>query len=169
MRPQFSLKTLLWLIVVAAAFCTGTQLDRYLKDRADPTQTAIRKALNGKTELDFAEQPLSDVIDFLKQRHDVEIQFDHKALADAGIGTDVPITRSIKGIPLKSALPMMLDELDMAYAVQNGVITITTKANAPSMLNLTTAMWFLVAMAALVGALLLGREWGSRLQRLNNS
>lgn len=163
MRPQFSLKTLLWLAVVAAAFCAGTQLDRYLKERAEPNQISIWRALDQNTELDFAEQPLIDVIDFLKQRHSVEIQFDHKALADAGIGTDVPITRFIKGIPLRSALPMILNDLDLTYAVQNRTLTITSKrASQGDLYSVKTVMWVFVALAVFLGAILFGRAWGRR-------
>ncbi|HET6883149.1 MAG TPA: DUF4974 domain-containing protein [Pirellulales bacterium] len=159
-RPQFSLQTLLWLTVVIAAFCAGTQLDRYLKDRADPRDIHIRAALDEKTELDFREQPLSDVIEYLKQRHEIEIQLDNKALTDAGIGTDAPITRSVKGIPLRSALNLILSDLDLTYVVQNGVLTITTNARAGSTyFSLKTLLWIMVAVAVLLGAIQCDRVW----------
>src|SRR6185437_14350630 len=69
-----------------------------------PNETKILAALDEKTEVDFVEQPLVEVIDYLKQRHNIEIQIDNKALADAGIGSESPVTRSIKGISLRSAL-----------------------------------------------------------------
>ena len=117
-RPQFSLKTLLWLTVVVAAFCAGTQLHRYLEEhRADPRETSIRTALDEKTELDFTDEPLSDVVHYLKQRHEIEIQLDNKALTDVGVGSDTPVTRAIKGITLRSALKLMLTDLDLTYVV----------------------------------------------------
>ncbi|HET6879421.1 MAG TPA: VWA domain-containing protein [Pirellulales bacterium] len=100
-----------------------------------PTEEAILAALDEKTELDFAEQPLSDVIDYLKQRHDIEIQLDQKALTDAGVGSDTPITRSIKGITLRSALKLILSELDLTYLIRNEVLMITSKTEAESMLT----------------------------------
>lgn len=169
-RPQFSLKTLLWLTVVVAAFCAGTQLDRYLKERADPRDISTRSALDENTELDFAEQPLSDVIDYLKQRHDVEIQINNKALIDAGVGTDTPITRVIKGITLRSALKMILDELDLTYVVQNGTLMITSKNEAQGDLySLKTLMWLAVVVTVLLGAVLFGRAWGRRLEARSDS
>ncbi|HVX14155.1 MAG TPA: hypothetical protein VHC22_23415 [Pirellulales bacterium] len=162
-RPQFSLKTMLWLTIVAAAFCAGTQLDRYLKDRADPSQMAIRKELDEKTDLDVAEQPLTDCIDYLKQRHNIEIQLDIKALRDAGVGSDAPITRSIKGVPLRSALKVMLDDLDLTYVNQKGVLIITTEREAHGDLyNLKTLLWIAIAVAVLLGAILVGRAWEKR-------
>ena len=65
------------------------------------------------TELEFVDQPLIDVIEYLKERHNIEIVLDAKALLDAGIGFDTPITRNIRGISLKSALELVLGELDL--------------------------------------------------------
>ncbi|HUY90731.1 MAG TPA: M56 family metallopeptidase [Pirellulales bacterium] len=71
------------------------------------------KALAELTELEFVEQPLSDVVEYLKERHDIEIVLDNEALTKAGIGSDTPVTRVIRGITLKSALELMLGELDL--------------------------------------------------------
>lgn len=95
----------------------------------------IMAALDEKTELDFAEQPLTDVLDYLKQRHDIEIQLDSRAIADEGLGSDVPITRSIKGITLRSALKLLLGELDLTYVIRNEVLFITSKTEALNMLS----------------------------------
>lgn len=157
-RPQFSLKTMLWLVVVVGAFCAGTRFDRYLAERRmDPNETKIRAALGEKTELDFADRPLEDVIEYLQQRHEINIQLDNKALADAGVGTDVPITRSIKGITLRSALNLLLGELDLTYLVQNGVLMITTKTEAYrtryAMFSLKTTLWLVAAAAVFLGGI----------------
>ena len=100
-----------------------------------PNESKILAALDDKTELDFAEQPLTDVVDYLKQRHDIEIQLDSKALTDAGIGTDTPISRVIKGITLRSALKLLLSELDLTYVIKNEVLMITSKTEAENMLS----------------------------------
>ena len=163
-RPQFTLKTLLWLTVVVAAFCAGTQLDRYLEEnRVDPRETSIRAALNEKTELEFVEQPFADVIDYLKQRHEIEIQLDNKAFADAGVGSDSPVTRSIKGVTLRSALKLLLSDLDLTYLVQNGVLIITTKTEARSAwFSLKTLLWLMVGVAVFLGGIQFGRKWWRR-------
>jgi hypothetical protein len=162
LRPQFTLKTLLWVVVVVAAFCTGTQLDRYRKER-DPSQTRIRAALDEKTELDFTDQPLSDVIEYLKAKHEIEIQLDQKALADAGVSSDTTVTRNIKGITLRSALRLLLGELDLTYVIQNGALMITTKREVPGDLySLKTLLWIMVGVAALLGAILCDRAWRRR-------
>lgn len=169
-RPQFSLKTLLWFTAVVAAFLAGAPLDRYLAERhADPSETKVWQALDEPTELDFTDQPLSDVIDFLKARHNIEVQIDARALEDAGLGSDTPITRTLKGITLRSALRLMLSELELTYVVRNGVLMITTKIEADNMrntiypfLHLKTILWLVVVAAAFLGGVQLGRKWRQR-------
>lgn len=167
---QFSLRTFLWLIAIVAAFLAGAPLDRYLAERrADPAEPEIWAALNEETEFHFADKPLFEVVDYLQQRHKINIQLDGKALDDAGVGSDVPITRSVKGITLRSALRLLLDQLDLTYVVHNGVLMITTKIEAENMpnttyrmLNLKTVPWLALVAAAFLGGILLGRNWRQR-------
>ncbi len=100
-----------------------------------PNETKILAALDEPTELDFAEQPLTDVVDYLKQRHGIEIQLDQKALSDTGLGSDLPVTRAIKGISLRSALKLLLSELDLTYVIRNEVLLITSRTEAENMLG----------------------------------
>ena len=142
---RFTTRDLLWLTLVVAAFCTGTQLDRYLaQHRADPREASIRTALDQNTNVEFTEKPFGGVIDDLKQRHAIEIQLDSRALDDASIPTNTPITRRINGVTLRSALNLWLHDLDLTYVVQNGVLMITTTTEAQKLqstpFSLRTAM-----------------------------
>lgn len=94
----------------------------------------ILNALEEPTTLEFIETPLQDVIDYLKDLHSIEIQVDNRALEDVGIGSDTPITRNLKGITLRSALRLMLKELDLTYVIQDEVLSITTPEEAESQL-----------------------------------
>ena len=86
----------------------------------------IIKSLDDTTELEFVETPLTDVIDFLKARHRIEIQPDTKALTDANVALDAPITKNLKGITLRSALRILLHNLDLnAYVIHDEVLKIT--------------------------------------------
>ena len=170
---RFTIRDLLWLTVAVAAFCTGTQLDRYLEQhRADPREASIRAALDQNTDVNFIEVPLSDVIDYLKEFHGIEIQLDSRALDDASIPRDTPITKSIKGVTLRSALNLLLDDLDLTYVVQNGVLKITSKAEAQKLqstpFSLRTAMWLTVAAAVLLGAILCDRAWRRRAEQTSH-
>jgi len=90
----------------------------------------IASVLEEPTEFDFNELPLTDVVLYLKNRHHVEIQLDTKALEEASIGIETPVTRTLQGITLRSALRLMLGALDITYLVKDEVLLITTPDKA---------------------------------------
>jgi hypothetical protein len=89
-------------------------------------EAKIRAALGKPTHMEFVETPLEDAVDFLKDLHAIEIQLDSKALESAGIGSDTPLTGTLKGVSLGSALRLLLRSLEMTYVVRDGVLLITT-------------------------------------------
>ena len=90
----------------------------------------IKDALKSPTQLEFVETPLSDVIDYLRDYHQIQIQFEEKALSEVGIGTDSPVNINVKGISLRSALRTMLRRLSLAFIVRDGMLCITTPEDA---------------------------------------
>ncbi len=75
-----------------------------------------------------------DLVDHLKKYHKIEIQLDNKAMDESGIGTDTPVTKSLKGVNLKAALRLLLHELNMTYVVENDVLLLTTNEAAETKL-----------------------------------
>ncbi len=103
--------------------------------RQGTAEKEITEALKSDTLVDFIEMPLGDVMDFLKDRHDIEIQLDTKALEDVGITSDEPITKELSGISLRSALRLILRDLELTYMIQNEVLLITTPEEAETQLS----------------------------------
>jgi tetratricopeptide (TPR) repeat protein len=100
----------------------------------NPAERRIESALRSPTQLEFIDTPLRDVIEYLKDYHQIEIQIDQRALDDVAITTDTPVTRNLKGISLKSALRLLLRELDLQYIIQDEVLLITTPEVADTLL-----------------------------------
>ena len=90
------------------------------------TEQKIQAALDEDTSLEFIETPLDQVVAFLKDMHAIPIELDAGALDDVGIGTDVVITRNLKGISLRSGLQIILDDLELTYIIKHEVLMITT-------------------------------------------
>jgi hypothetical protein len=80
--------------------------------------------------VDFTETPLRDVIARLKQELGIPIQLDMKALEDAGVDRDTPVTKDLSGISLRSALRLLLGDIDLTYLIKDEVLLITTKDKA---------------------------------------
>jgi hypothetical protein len=96
--------------------------------RSGQTGAKIEDALASTTEMDVSDAPLGDVIDFLKQRHKIEIRLDKRVLEDVNITAKTPVTINVKGISLKSALRWMFRDMQPAltYMIKDEVLLITT-------------------------------------------
>lgn len=90
----------------------------------------IKQALVSPTTLEFVDTPLSDVVDYLRDFHHIEIQLDKKALDNVGIASDTPITKSLRDVSLRSALRLVLKQLGLTYIIQGGMLLITTPEEA---------------------------------------
>jgi hypothetical protein len=128
---------LLSILCVYVSLAPLSAAEKSTAPRPLPTEAEARilAALAQATAVDFAEQPLSDVIHVLKQKHEIQIQLDTKALTDAGVGTDTPITATLQGVSLRSLLRLMLGQLDLTYVVGDGYLLITSKTEAENMLR----------------------------------
>lgn len=85
----------------------------------------IEEVLNRPTELELYETPLDEAVNLIKENHRIEVQIDKRALDDVGIATDTLVTKSLKGITLRSALNLMLRELDLTWIIIDEVLVIT--------------------------------------------
>lgn len=82
-------------------------------------------------DLVFQETPLRDVINQLKDKYDIPILADKKAFEDAGLDLDTTlVTQSVSGISLRSALRLILGDIDLTYLIKDEVMLITTKDKA---------------------------------------
>jgi hypothetical protein len=95
---------------------------------------AILKVLREPTSLEFIERPLLDVAAEVQDMHGVQVHVDQRALDDVGIPSDTPITFALASIPLRSALELMLDQLDLTWAIRSDVLLITTPEMEENML-----------------------------------
>jgi hypothetical protein len=108
--------------------------------RPSAAEKKIEEALSMPTQLEFVEAPLQDVVEYLKDFHKIEIQMDKKAFDDEGLDpSTTPITKNLKGLSLRSALSLMLRDLNLTYEVRDEVLLITTPAAAAK--RLTTKVY----------------------------
>ncbi len=89
--------------------------------------------------LEFQGAPLSQVVGFLRDEYDIEVQLDMTALDDLGISPDDPIDVNLRNISLGSALRIMLKQLDLTTIVSDEVLLITSEEAA--LTRLTVAVY----------------------------
>ena len=106
---------------------------RGLRTSAD---AELEAALRKPAKFDFAETPLSDVVDFVASQFDINVQIDRKSLTDAAVDPSAPVTISLrKPIALESALHLILGEFDLTFTIQDDVLKILNKGQADEILT----------------------------------
>jgi len=91
-----------------------------------PADSPIDQRLAEKTTLRSNSIPLCDIVDHLRQRHQLGIILDEAALEAAGLSGNVPITEHVEDVPLKYLLRKMLTPLGLVYAARGSGVLITT-------------------------------------------
>lgn len=102
---------------------------RPIRDHPAPLRTgedAIEQTLDETTSLEFVETPLQDVVDYLSDQHKVLIVLDKKSLSDVGIAVDQPLTANLRDVSLRSALGLMLEQVDLTWTIRHDALVITT-------------------------------------------
>jgi hypothetical protein len=95
----------------------------------------IEQALDAAAEFEFNATPLQEVTQFLAETYQIPVLIDRRALDDVGMGSDTPVTISLKGVSLRSALHHLLHEFDLTYVITNEVLKITTPEDAEDSLQ----------------------------------
>ena len=116
----------------------GGGLNRLRGAAAPATADAVdfESILRRPIKVDFADTPLSDVVDFFSDHFDINIRLDHKGLTDAAVDPSAPVTCSLrKPISFESALRLILEEFDLTLVIQDEVVKITSKEKADEILT----------------------------------
>jgi hypothetical protein len=92
----------------------------------------IREELARPTEFEFNDTPFSTGIDFLRDKHGIEMQIDEKWLGEEGVTSDSAVTLQLKGVSLRSGLRLLLSQLSNSatFVVCDEVLLITTRDGA---------------------------------------
>ena len=97
----------------------------------------LRTALSGKKrDIHFVDAELRAVVAWLSTQYNVPIFINTRELDDVGIGLDVPITLPrLQKLSLRSALRLVLQQLDLVFIVRDEGIVVTTPEDAEAKLR----------------------------------
>jgi uncharacterized membrane protein YgcG len=96
--------------------------------KSSKAEERIAAELDKQTEVAFTDTPLTDVVTFLSDYHNIPIIIDNEALTEEGIAADTPVSRTLTGVKLRSALKIILQPLQLSYVIEDEVMKITTAA-----------------------------------------
>ncbi|MCA9150393.1 MAG: hypothetical protein KDA92_13875, partial [Planctomycetales bacterium] len=97
--------------------------------RLSDKELEINRALKKPVQVNFTEQPLSEVLSQLGNLAGVSIYLDPQGLAAEGANSSMPVTiRLNQEIQLKSALNIILEQFGLSYIVQDEVLKVTSES-----------------------------------------
>jgi hypothetical protein len=104
-----------------------------------PAQSAARRRFAEHSQesanFSFEEAPLSDALDSIARQFDVQIVLDLRAIEEAGMGGDTPVTTDLRQVTLPVALTMLLHPYDLTYSLGDEIVLVTTTDAASQMLS----------------------------------
>ena len=102
----------------------GNDLDSQLSERE---KFIKRQLAEREVQVRYRDRPLGEVLDDLSNITGVPIVLDNRAIAAIRVTRDTPLTQTISTpISLRSALNILLQDLDLTYMLENDVLTVTT-------------------------------------------
>lgn len=105
--------------------------------------TTFSKALEQRTALTFRDAPLRSVLKTLEEQTQKagfqgKYRIDIKAFDEIGLLDSTPVTVNIKGLPLRSYLALVLDQLSLTFVQEGNDILVTTLEAAEAKLITTS-------------------------------
>lgn len=109
----------------------ATRSGRRLSERRSTFRSVqeaqLDNSLNTSVSVQYINRPLSDVIEDLSKVTNVPIVINARALAATRVPVDTPVTLNIQTpVSLRSALNLLLNDLGLAYDIDNEVIMVTS-------------------------------------------
>jgi len=97
--------------------------------RYSEKELEIQKRMSTPIQARYTNQPLSTVMDELAQMAGITIHLAPDGLAEQSVQPSQPVTLNIQDtIPLKSALNLILEPMNLDYTIRNDVLMITSKS-----------------------------------------
>lgn len=96
-------------------------------ERVEAADAKLRAALAQHHGFNWNETPLGEVAKELAEVLGAPVRLDRRALEDAGLDADTPLTATMHPMPIRKAVHRALEIIDLASYVDEGTLVITTK------------------------------------------
>lgn len=118
----------------------GISTDRWL-DMTPEEEKKYDEIMDKQVSYTFVETPLNDAVRVMSEDLNFPILIDVFSLEGEGLSSDVPVDLSINSISFRSALRLLLREMNLTYQFKEEVLQITTQTAAED--NLRNRLYFL--------------------------
>ncbi len=98
-------------------------------------EEAILRVLNSVMSVNFKDNKLEDVIDYIMDKTKMTILVDRKALEEAGVDYETPVTLKVNKIGVRTLLRKILNDLGLTYVIKDEAIQVTTLKRARELMT----------------------------------
>ena len=92
-----------------------------------PTQiSATEQKLRRTIDVVFSNTPLSEVLDSLGSKLDVQFYVDERALTEVGLNSNTTIDFNLRNVKAELALEIMLKQIHLVWFARNELVHVTT-------------------------------------------
>jgi hypothetical protein len=103
---------------------TGGKEGKSAKKLATSREVEDKLAL--PLDVQFQDIPLRDALDFVQEATGVNLVVDKQGLAQNEVSLDVPINLRLKRVSARTALRLVLQEVNLRFFVEDGVLVVTS-------------------------------------------
>jgi hypothetical protein len=95
----------------------------------------ILRAFDRRDSFVIEDMPFTTFVQLLRDRFDINVLIDKKALDDFGIDTATPVSIQLRSATLESAVNVVLESLELTWTIQHEALQITTPEEAEARLE----------------------------------
>ena len=104
------------------------------KQKLDPREAAIMKALNSTVSVDFDRARFKEVMEYLSEKIGQPIIVDENSLREANLEYDDPINFKVKKATVRTILRGILNNKGLTYVIKEGTLQVMTQQRARDMM-----------------------------------
>lgn len=117
---------LLMNLVVCSVYGQGASINVGDAVDASAVEAEIEESLSNEVAFRFEETPLEDIVESLNDELGFSVVLDRRSLEDVGLDGAVPITIQVEKMSLRSALNLILNDLELTWMIRNESLVIST-------------------------------------------
>jgi RNA polymerase sigma factor (sigma-70 family) len=95
-----------------------------------PQEKDLQAKLKAVGKFDYGDAKLGDVVEHMRKKLGINVVLDRDALSKEGVTIDSPVSVQLADVPLETALRYLLKSINLDYVLQDGIMTITTRARS---------------------------------------
>lgn len=93
-------------------------------------EAKLLKALNSVMSVDFDKTAFRDVLDYIREKAEINILVDENSLKEAQVEYDDPVNLKVKKVTVRTILKKVLGDRNLTYIIREGMVEVMTPQKA---------------------------------------